>query len=105
MNAPRANPSPPSTVTRGRFPHRNLAPGDASYSALARNGSRAAASADSVITAPLAKVTPRAHLVLQSATLLNAQITGIAARKYARWAFTGVFSRALTREHRSGSSP
>ena len=43
--------------------------------------------------------------MLQSPILLNAQITGNAARKYARCAFTGVFHRGWTRANQSGNSP
>src|SRR3990170_2314145 len=105
MNPPRRNPSAPTIVTVGTLPTLYPAPGEASYTFFARYGSRAAASADSTMTAPFAKVTPSAHFVLQSPTLLKAQITGSAARKYATWAFTGVFQRGFTLANQSGSRP
>ena len=105
MNAPNKNPSVPKIVTIGVAPNRYFAPGEASYSFFARYGSKAAASAESVITAPFAKVTPRAHFVLQSPILLNAKMTGTAARKYARCAFAGVFHFGWTRANQSGRRP
>src|SRR5439155_26475079 len=105
MNAPNRNPSVPKIVTIGVLPNRYFASGEASYSFLARYGSKSAASAESVITAPFANVIPRAHFVLQSAILFNTKITGMTAEKHARSPLARIYSLGSALHDLSGGQP